>query len=144
MRRLILVVATGFLAISALTFAQAEEARVDGNWAFKAWVGDGCSFDGVATLGFVEDGSTSSECELTAKQTCQSSEWIVRQTCTVKRAGNRLAIKSQIAEFLGEASDSYLPDDFLLTIESHKRMFGALHSYGVYKTEWIRDEGAIS
>lgn len=143
MKRLFILAAASFLALTVPS-ASAQAERIDGTWVFKAWTGDGCQFNGVATIGTIKTGETSSECELTATQTCQDREWIVRQTCTIKRSGDRVAIKSQIAEFLGEASDSYLPDDFLLTVDTTRRMFGALHSYGVYKSEWMRDEGAIS
>ena len=72
-------------------------------------------------------------------------EWTVRQTCSATPQGNRLRIQSQIVEVIGtDATNNYLPDDFLLTIDSVKRMFGALHSVGVYKAEWIRDEGVTS
>lgn len=136
------------LTPAPITSAQTSDtkpvARIDGSWVFQAWTGDGCSFSGNATIGRSSASETGYTCELTAYQTCPEREWIVRQTCTATRQGNRVAIKSTISEFLSEPSASYLPDDFLLTVESSRRMFGALHSYGVYKAEWTRDEGNVS
>lgn len=122
-----------------------QEPEISGNWSFRAWTGDGCDFRGVATLGKGADAASYS-CELTAKQSCGVDlSWTVRQTCTAIRQGDRVIVRSEIAEFLdASTTEGYLPDNFVLTIETGRRMFGALHSYGVYKTEWIRDEGAVS
>jgi len=129
----------------ALPFmVSAEETRIDGQWSFKAWTGDGCSFTGNATLVPPANSEEPYACELTARQVCTDREWIVCQTCTATRKGNRVAIKSSISEFISEPSESYLPDDFLLTIDTSKRMFGALYSYGVYKAVWTREIGDIS
>lgn len=133
-----------FLSLALPFLANAEEARIDGQWSFKAWTGDGCSFTGNATLIPPESTGEPYACELTARQICTDGEWIVRQTCTATRKGNRVAIKSRITEFISEPSADYLPDDFLLTIDTSKRMFGALHSYGVYKSVWTREIGGIS
>lgn len=131
-----------FLALPML--AAAQEPRIEGQWSFEAWTGDGCTFTGTATLVPPVEPDAPYGCELTARQVCGVGEWVVRQTCTAKRKGNRVAIKSQIAEFVGPQSETYLPDDFLLTIDTSKRMFGALHSYGVYKSVWTRNIGGIS
>lgn len=124
--------------------AQDKTTRIDGTWAFQAWTNEDCSFTGNATLGISDESGNPATCELTARQVCSTREWIVRQTCTAKRSGKRLAIKARIVEFISEPSDSYLPDDFLLTIDSSNRMFGALHSYGIHKAEWTRELGDIS
>lgn len=131
-------------ALALPLLANAEETRIDGQWSIKTWTGDGCSFTGNATLIPPESAEEPYACELTARQICTDGEWIVRQTCTATRKGNRVAIKSRITEFLSEPSEGYLPDDFLLTIDTDKRMFGALHSYGVYKAVWTRKIGDIS
>lgn len=139
-----------FLALCFLTLvfsaqSQAQEARIDGSWVFQAWVDDeGCTFTGNATLAPSDESGNPASCELTARQVCQNAEWVVRQTCTATRTGNRIAIKSTIVEFFTEPSASYLPDDFLLTIDSSTRMFGALHSYGIHKAVWTRANGDIS
>ena len=143
------LVLASFMLLPAFThapvFAQADEPRIEGQWSFQAWTGDdGCNFTGNATLTPPIENDGIYGCELTAKQTCTDGEWIVRQTCTAKRHGNSVVIKSAIVEFISEPSVSYLPDDFLLTVDTSKRMFGALHSYGVYKTVWIRENGDIS
>ena len=125
--------------------AQQSPPEFAGSWTFKAWIGQGCEFTGIARISPVprEDGTHS--CELTANQSCELQDWTVRQTCSATPQGNRLRIQSTIVEFIGaDATNGYLPDNFLLTIDSVKRMFGALHSVGIYKAEWIRDEGVIS
>ncbi|MEL7481090.1 MAG: hypothetical protein AAGJ29_05985 [Pseudomonadota bacterium] len=138
------------IAASLLTAApppsMAEETNVTGNWTFTAWIDSTCEFTGVARLGPPADDGAPRSCELTARQVCNDDlSWTVRQTCTANRSGDRLIIRSEIAEFLeGGPSPSYLPDNFVLSIESSKRMFGALHSYGVHKAVWQREEGAIS
>ena len=139
------VLSASALFLFSFASVSAQETRIEGSWSFKAWTGDdGCSFTGNAVLAPSDENGNPASCELTARQVCSSREWVVRQTCTATRRGNRLAIKSTIVEFLSEPSASYLPDDFLLTIDSSKRMFGALHSYGIHKAEWTRDIGDIS
>ena len=132
------------LLVFGSKWANAQETRIEGNWVFQAWTGDGCTFTGNATLSSSDEDGNPASCELTARQVCQTREWVVRQTCVATRRGDRVSIKSTIVEFFSEPSDSYLPDDFLLTIDSSKRMFGALHSYGIHKAEWTREIGDIS
>ena len=128
------------------TQARAQPPEFAGSWTFKAWIGSGCEFTGIARISPVPEEDGTHACELTAHQACGTVDWTVRQTCTATPSGsNRLVIRSEIVEFLGtDATNSYLPDNFLLTIDSNRRMFGALHSYDVYKAEWIRDEGVTS
>lgn len=144
MRRRAIIFALFATGLVSQSFA--EGPVVQGSWSFTAWTGDGCDFNGVATLGPENGTEGEMSCELTARQSCSADlSWTVRQTCTAKRMGNRVIIRSEIAEFLeGPGTDSYLPDNFVLTIDTARRMFGALHSYGVYKSEWVRDEGAVS
>lgn len=140
-----LALATALSGWTALP-ADAQPAKFAGSWTFKAWIGGGCEFTGLARISPVPEEDGTHVCELTAHQACGTLEWTVRQSCTaIPHGSNRLSIRSQIVEFLGaDATDSYLPDNFLLTIDSARRMFGALHSYDVYKAEWIRDEGVTS
>lgn len=141
------VLVQGLVALGLLsTPAQAQQPpNFAGSWTFKAWIGPACEFTGVARISPVPNEDETYTCELTANQACDLVEWTVRQTCSAKKQGDRLWVKSEIAEFLGDnVSDSYLPDDFLLKIESARRMFGALHSAGVFKAEWVRDEGVTS
>ncbi len=128
------------------TTAAAESPVLAGTWSFKAWVDSDCDFTGVASLGTPDASGSPGSCELTARQACTSGlAWTVRQSCTAKLSGNRLVVRSAIEEFLeGSPTDSYWPDNFLLTVESSERMFGALHSYGAHKAVWERDEGAVS
>lgn len=130
----------------ATPFAIAQQPpEFAGSWTFKAWIGQSCEFVGIARISPVPNEDGSYACELTANQSCDLVDWTVRQTCSAIPNGNRLTIQSQIEEFIGsETSANYLPDNFLLTIDSAKRMFGALHSAGVFKAEWIRDEGVTS
>ncbi|MEO9970345.1 MAG: hypothetical protein ABJG15_11095 [Hyphomonadaceae bacterium] len=140
--------ASVFLALIAFGSAPAQAQQAPefaGSWTFKAWIGQACEFTGIARISPIPDADGTYTCQLTANQSCELVEWTVRQTCIAKPQGDRLWVKSEIAEFIGDTeSSSYLPDDFLLTIDSAKRMFGALHSAGVFKAEWIRDEGVTS
>ena len=121
-----------------------ERTDLSGAWVFQSWTHDGCDFGGTAHLGRKsEDGSY--PCELVANQVCAGMTWRVRQSCTARQSGGQLLINSQIVEFLeGEATDSYWPDNFILTIRSHNRMNGSLLSHGVHASEFRRDEGGIS
>jgi len=136
-------------ALSATAFmtplAKAQPPQFAGSWTFKAWIGSGCEFTGIARISPVPNEDDEYACELTAHQACDALNWTVRQTCTAKAEGERLTIRSEIVEFIGsESTPNYLPDNFLLTIDSARRMFGALHSVNIYKAEWIRDEGVTS
>ena len=140
---------TLLLTISALALsipAHAQPPEFAGSWTFKAWIGGDCEFTGIARISPVPRDDGTHACELTAHQACSTVDWTVRQTCTATpQSDNRLTIRSQIVEFIGsDSTESYLPDNFLLTIDTSRRMFGALHSYDVYKSEWVRDEGVTS
>ena len=108
-----------------------------------------CTFDGTAFIGEALEGGIA--CELTAHQSCpvigQDEEvaWTVRQVCTIEREGDQVLLRSEIREFLnGNYSDSYLPDNFILTIKNGQLMEGELVSYAAHPARWTRDEGPIS
>ncbi len=118
---------------------------VTGSWTFIANVHPACTFTGTATL-TATDNPNLYGCELTANQICEPDfDYSVRQTCTARRVGNQLSIRSEITEFLrGEPSDYYFPDNFSLSIKSGQRMFGALISSASFSAEFIRSEDGIS
>lgn len=134
------------LAMMLAATAAGQSPTLTGNWTFKAWVASDCDFTGVARLGPPAADGSPQTCELTARQACTGDiAWTVRQSCTATLSGSRLVVRSTIEEFLeGGATPDYWPDNFLLTVESSERMFGALHSYGAHKAVWERDEGAVS
>jgi len=91
------------------------------------------------------------KCELTAMEVC--SLWgrsLVRQSCTARRFGNQVSIRSTIEEMLETklADDgmefTYVPDNFALTIQSAQRMFGSLVSAVAAPVEFRRAESGIS
>lgn len=140
------------LALFAAGTAFADQASGDslkdtdltGQWVFKSWTYDGCEFGGTTHLSRQAD-SNIYDCELVANQVCPSVTWRVRQSCVARQSGGQLVINSTIEEFLeGEPTDSYWPDNFILTIRSPNRMNGSLLSHGVHASEFRRDEGGIS
>ncbi len=91
------------------------------------------------------------DCELTAMEVC--SLWgrsLVRQSCTARRFGNQVSIRSTIEEMLESKFQSedmafnYVPDNFALTIQSAQRMFGSLVSAVSAPVEFRRAEQGIS
>lgn len=126
--------------------AEGTNADIVGNWAFQSNTYDGCDFGGVASLTPAEEPNMY-ECELTARQACPvlNIEWVVRQSCIAERNGDRLTIRSRIEEFLvGEPTESYWPDNFVLTVRSSGHMTGSLVSHGVHPTEFVRQSEGIS
>lgn len=123
-----------------------ELANIDlsGQWVFQSWTHDGCDFGGTAHLSPSEKAGKY-ECELIANQVCPETTWRVRQSCTARQSGGQLVINSRIEEFLeGEATESYWPDNFILTIRAPDMMNGTLLSHGAHASEFRRDKGGIS
>ncbi len=115
-----------------------------GHWTFRSWTYDTCSFDGVAMFRPTSEPGLF-DCELTARQSCPDVQWTVRQSCKARQTGNRVTVTSKIEAFLeGPATDSYWPDNFILTLQSPERMSGSLVSHGVHPSEFTRSTGAIS
>ncbi|MEM0987046.1 MAG: hypothetical protein AAGJ32_12440 [Pseudomonadota bacterium] len=133
------------LPFGGIAFADgAPSPQLAGNWSFKSWTYDDCSFGGVARFQPTEEPGVFT-CELTARQECPSVSWTVRQSCVARRTDDRVMVTSAIEEFIeGPATDSYWPDNFVLTMHSSQRMTGSLVSHGVHPSAFTRDAGATS
>lgn len=147
MRRAGAVLALGAALAAAGLPAAADGAiapGLAGHWTFKSWTYDACTFGGVAQFRPTDEPGLF-DCELTARQSCPSVNWTVRQSCRARQTGNRVTVTSQIEDFLeGPATDRYWPDNFVLTLHSPRRMSGSLISHGVHPSEFTREPGATS
>lgn len=144
MRALVLSV----MMLAGTAPAHAEDADIRGAWKFRANTGDNCAFGGQAVI--MTNPDPTSEvyaCELTARHYCPwQFDFIVRQTCTVEVNGSEAKVRSVIVEFMNsEPTDSYVPDDFNLSIKSSQTMTGFLSTrWGNYPAKWTRDKGSVS
>jgi len=121
-----------------------EPTTIHGHWSFQSETYEGCAFGGTAYFG-PPNGTSVIRCELTARQSCVEVEWVVRQSCTATRTGDRLIVESQIEEFLvGEPSTLYWPDNFVLKIRSEDQMTGRLISHGSHPTVFVRRDAGVS
>ena len=139
-------------ADSADPSVKSNASDILGQWGFqtKPYRGGSCVMSG--TLHLSPDGEDGVYgCELTALEIC--SLWgqsIVRQSCTARRFGNQLSIRSQIEEILETKSHldgfqlNYVPDNFALTIRSADRMYGALVSAVTAPVEFHRTSTGVS
>lgn len=128
MRSVITIAVLSLLMTLHPSTASAQETVIEGNWAFKADTRQRCSFDGTMQLSKLSDDSVYT-CELIAKQTCRTYQFVVRQSCEVERNDDKLIVLSSIEEFLvGEPTPWYLPDDFALIIQDSENMAGELIS----------------
>ena len=130
-----------------LSAAADESADIRGSWAFNADIGGQCSFSGKATIFDTKDTDASDfGCELTARELCfPFREYIVRQTCTIRKESDKIRLRATIAEFIKGAPNEYVPDHFNLTVKSRSKMVGQLTTdYGDSPAEWIRENGSIS
>ena len=143
-----------FIALSALLLpgAHASEDKdpgdILGNWTFqtKPYREGRCIMSGTARMTPDPEPGVY-ECELTAVEVC--SLWgrsVVLQQCTARRFGNQVSIRSEIDQFLEMKMEGllYVPDNFALTIQSSKRMYGSLVSAATAPVEFIRSEEGIS
>jgi hypothetical protein len=71
---------------------------------------------------------------------------VVRQSCEAKRFGDQVSVRSTIEEMLESKMPEmvYVPDNFTLTVQSSKRMFGALVSAVTAPVEFRRANDGIS
>ena len=129
-----------------MAWPAAANENIAGHWSFEAIVEGDCTFGGTAHL--ERTGENEFKGELTARQSCPElpEDYLVRQTCQASQLGNQLSVRCRIVEFInGFESEFYYPDNFTLTIESSKRLHGALVSAGRARpAEWVRDERGIS
>ena len=150
--RLILVSCLAALTFLAMPAASANENKdpsdILGNWTFqtKPYREGTCIMSGTARLTPDPEPGVY-QCELTAVEVC--SLWgrsVVLQQCTARRFGNQVSIRSEIDQFLEMKMEGllYVPDNFALTIQSAKRMYGSLVSAATAPVEFIRSEEGIS
>lgn len=119
-----------------------------GTWSFqtKPYRQGSCLMTGTMYLSPHEEEGVYN-CELTAVEMC--SMWgrsVVRQSCEARRFGNQVSIRSHVEEMLESKAEglTYVPDNFTLTIQSSKRMFGALVSAVTAPAEFLRSNDGIS
>ncbi len=133
--------------------AQSGAERAIGSWDFQSvpYRDDTCQMSGTMRIRPDRDASGRStgelSCAFTAVEACIGQDrWIVEQICTVENSGDQLSISSSIVNFI-EAdtfTGSYLPDHFVLTIESASRMKGQIISSISAGVEFVRQEEAVS
>jgi len=86
-------------------------------------------------------------CSFTAIEDCTGQDtWVVEQSCKAVNRDGRLSIKSNIENFLEakEFTDSYVPDNFSLQVESRERMSGSLLSAVIAPVEFRRNPDNLS
>ena len=125
-----------------------DSADILGNWTFqtKPYRDGQCVMTGTMRL-MPSPESGLYECELTAVEVC--SMWgrsVVLQQCQARRIDNQLTIRSEIDQFLESKLEGlvYVPDNFALTIQSAKRMYGSLISAATAPAIFVRSEEGIS
>ncbi|WP_084417890.1 hypothetical protein [Henriciella litoralis] len=136
------------LPASAQEDDQRDSGDILGNWTFqtKPYREGRCIMSGTARLTPNPEKGVY-DCELTAVEVC--SMWgrsVVLQKCSARRFGNQVSIRSEIDQFLESKEEGlvYVPDNFALTIQSAKRMYGSLVSAATAPAEFIRSEEGIS
>jgi len=140
------------LPFSANTQSEApgftSPSPVIGSWSFESsrYRGGTCVMSGhmnirpTATAGVYA-------CNFTAIEDCTGQDtWIVEQSCKAVNRDGRLSIKSNIENFLEskEITDSYVPDNFSLEVESRERMSGSLVSAVIAPVEFRRKPDNLS
>ena len=152
MRLALLACLTACLAMIApgayATGGDKDAADILGNWTFqtKPYRNGQCVMTGTMRLTPSPE-SGLYECELTAVDVC--SMWgrsVVLQQCKARRTGDQLSIRSEIDQFLESKLEGliYVPDNFALTIQSAKRMYGSLISAATAPAIFVRAEEGIS
>lgn len=152
MRLALFACLAAFSLLSQPALAQESGKRdpgdILGNWTFqtKPYREGRCIMSGTARLTPHPEAGVYA-CELTAVEVC--SMWgrsVVLQQCTARRFGNQVSIRSEIDQFLESKAEGlvYVPDNFALTVQSAKRMYGSLVSAATAPVEFIRSEEGIS
>ena len=145
---LLMAAVLAILPASAGNDGKADASDVLGTWSFqtKPYRNGQCVMTGTMNLTpHPEAGEYA--CELTAVEMC--SMWgrsVVRQSCSAKRFGDQMSIRSRIEEMLESKVEGliYVPDNFTLTVQSEDRMFGALVSAVTAPVEFRRANDGIS
>jgi hypothetical protein len=150
-RRAGAALALGLLIAAAATGASAQRraapASILGAWRFETARYDvsregGCQMTGEMTITTGPDANTYA-CRFKATESCSWGEWSAEQTCTARRAGDRVEIESAIVR-LHPATISYAPDNWSLTIRSSDLMVGELRSADIANVQFRRGPAIVS
>lgn len=133
---------------TAQAAAESDPGDVLGNWTFqtKPYRDGQCIMSGTMRLTPHPDAGLY-KCELTAVEVC--SMWgrsVVVQSCTARRFNEQVSIRSEIEQFVESKAEGlvYVPDNFALTVQDSRRMYGSLVSAATAPVEFIRAEEGIS
>ena len=125
-----------------------DSADILGNWTFqtKPYREGQCIMSGTMRLTPHPDAGLYN-CELTAVEVC--SMWgrsVVVQSCKARRFNDQVSIRSEIEQFVESKAEGlvYVPDNFALTVQDARRMYGSLVSAATAPVEFIRAEEGIS
>ena len=71
---------------------------------------------------------------------------VVVQSCKARRFNDQVSIRSEIEQFVESKAEGlvYVPDNFALTVQDARRMYGSLVSAATAPVEFIRAEEGIS
>ena len=129
--------AAALIALLSAPVASAEKEPVSidmsGSWEFSSnsGISADCSFTGTAFLEKTdEDGRY--EGKLTAEHYCPGYyHFVVEQSSEVTVFGNQVSVRSNIERYIKRETEpgweSYVPDNFALTVKSQSRLFGTLN-----------------
>ena len=133
---------------TAQAAAESDPGDVLGNWTFqtKPYREGQCIMSGTMRLTPHPDAGLYN-CELTAVEVC--SMWgrsVVVQSCKARRFNEQVSIRSEIEQFVESKAEGlvYVPDNFALTVQDGRRMYGSLVSAATAPVEFIRAEEGIS
>lgn len=119
-----------------------------GNWAFQSvpYRDDTCQMSGTMQIrpNAETDGLS---CAFTAVEACIGEDrWIVEQVCAVEHNGDQIAMRSSIINFIESdlVPGTYMPDHFVLRIDSGSKMSGKLISAVTADVEFVRQEDNVS
>ncbi|QYJ00998.1 hypothetical protein KUV46_01065 [Thalassovita mediterranea] len=135
-------------AATAQDAGKSDPGDVLGNWTFqtKPYREGQCIMSGTMRLTPHPDAGLYN-CELTAVEVC--SMWgrsVVVQSCKARRFNDQVSIRSEIEQFVESKAEGlvYVPDNFALTVQDARRMYGSLVSAATAPVEFIRAEEGIS
>ena len=135
-------------AAAAQDAGKSDPGDVLGNWTFqtKPYREGQCIMSGTMRLTPHPDAGLYN-CELTAVEVC--SMWgrsVVVQSCKARRFNDQVSIRSEIEQFVESKAEGlvYVPDNFALTVQDARRMYGSLVSAATAPVEFIRAEEGIS
>lgn len=121
---------------------------ITGSWSFESarYRGGACVMSGHMNIRPTAKADVYA-CNFTALEDCTGQDtWVVEQSCKAVNRDGQLSIKSNIENFLEakEFTDSYVPDNFSLQVESRERMSGLLVSAVSAPVEFRRKPDNLS